>query len=103
MFLSRSNLDNAGHGHLFAYLHFLPAAERLLLTFIFLLIRPFIMAGITLLFTEPPDAQKPNVRWRLYVFKGGEVLNGRLKRAFHHILSLSKGNVVLHCAFCLLQ
>ncbi|KNA20967.1 hypothetical protein SOVF_047580 [Spinacia oleracea] len=31
--------------------------------------------GITLLFTEPPDAQKPNVRWRLYVFKGGEVLN----------------------------
>ncbi|XP_021761596.1 FHA domain-containing protein DDL-like [Chenopodium quinoa] len=31
--------------------------------------------GITLLFTEPPDARKPNVRWRLYVFKGGEVLN----------------------------
>ncbi|XP_057249882.1 FHA domain-containing protein DDL isoform X2 [Beta vulgaris subsp. vulgaris] len=31
--------------------------------------------GITLLFTEPPDARQPNVRWRLYVFKGGEVLN----------------------------
>ncbi|KAB1226369.1 FHA domain-containing protein DDL [Morella rubra] len=31
--------------------------------------------GVTLLFTEPPDARKPSVRWRLYVFKGGEVLN----------------------------
>ncbi|XP_059435544.1 uncharacterized protein LOC132168562 isoform X2 [Corylus avellana] len=31
--------------------------------------------GITLLFTEPPDARKPEIRWRLYVFKGGEVLN----------------------------
>lgn len=31
--------------------------------------------GITLLFTEPPDARKPNIRWRLYVFKGGEMLN----------------------------
>ncbi|KAG6790601.1 hypothetical protein POTOM_006759 [Populus tomentosa] len=31
--------------------------------------------GVTLLFTEPPDAKKPNVRWRLYVFKGGEALN----------------------------
>ncbi|CAO2833519.1 unnamed protein product [Amaranthus hypochondriacus] len=31
--------------------------------------------GVTLLFTEPPDARKPNIRWRLYVFKGGEVLN----------------------------
>lgn len=31
--------------------------------------------GVTLLFNEPPDAQKPNVRWRLYVFKAGEVLN----------------------------
>lgn len=31
--------------------------------------------GITLLFTEPPDARKPDIRWRLYVFKGGEVLN----------------------------
>ncbi|KAJ4715360.1 FHA domain-containing protein DDL [Melia azedarach] len=30
--------------------------------------------GVTLLFNEPPDARKPNVRWRLYVFKGGEVL-----------------------------
>ncbi|XP_062077776.1 FHA domain-containing protein DDL [Humulus lupulus] len=31
--------------------------------------------GITLLFNEPPDARKPDVRWRLYVFKNGEVLN----------------------------
>ncbi|KAF9666950.1 hypothetical protein SADUNF_Sadunf16G0281900 [Salix dunnii] len=31
--------------------------------------------GVTLLFTEPPDAKKPDVRWRLYVFKGGEALN----------------------------
>ncbi|OVA19169.1 Forkhead-associated (FHA) domain [Macleaya cordata] len=31
--------------------------------------------GVTLLFTEPPDARKPNVRWRLYVFKAGKVLN----------------------------
>ncbi|KAK0602113.1 hypothetical protein LWI29_030474 [Acer saccharum] len=30
---------------------------------------------ITLLFNEPPEARKPDVRWRLYVFKGGEVLN----------------------------
>ncbi|XP_059664171.1 FHA domain-containing protein DDL-like [Cornus florida] len=30
---------------------------------------------VTLLFTEPPDAWKPDIRWRLYVFKGGEVLN----------------------------
>ncbi|MCL7031555.1 hypothetical protein MKW94_012596 [Papaver nudicaule] len=31
--------------------------------------------GVTLLFTEPSDARMPDVRWRLYVFKGGEVLN----------------------------
>ncbi|KAJ0986114.1 hypothetical protein J5N97_004470 [Dioscorea zingiberensis] len=31
--------------------------------------------GVTLLFTEPADARKPEVRWRLYVFKGGEVQN----------------------------
>ncbi|XP_078436734.1 SMAD/FHA domain-containing protein [Wolffia australiana] len=31
--------------------------------------------GVTLLFTEPADARKPDVRWRLYVFKGGEALN----------------------------
>ncbi|CAN4117792.1 unnamed protein product [Withania somnifera] len=34
--------------------------------------------GITLLFNEPPDARKPDIRWRLYVFKGGEVLNDPL-------------------------
>ncbi|KAK1391823.1 SMAD/FHA domain-containing protein [Heracleum sosnowskyi] len=31
--------------------------------------------GITLLFNEAPDARKPDTRWRLYVFKGGDVLN----------------------------
>ncbi|GAA0146088.1 RNA splicing factor [Lithospermum erythrorhizon] len=31
--------------------------------------------GVTLLFTEPPEARKPSIRWRLYVFKGGDVLN----------------------------
>ncbi|XP_042042538.1 FHA domain-containing protein DDL-like [Salvia splendens] len=34
--------------------------------------------GVTLLFNEPPDARKPEIRWRLYVFKGGEVLNDPL-------------------------
>lgn len=28
--------------------------------------------GITLLFTEPPEARQPSMRWRLYVFKDGE-------------------------------
>ncbi|GMN51526.1 hypothetical protein TIFTF001_020682 [Ficus carica] len=28
--------------------------------------------GVTLLFNEPPDARKPDIRWRLYVFKNGE-------------------------------
>ncbi|KAL6544440.1 hypothetical protein OROMI_023302 [Orobanche minor] len=31
--------------------------------------------GVTLLFNEPPEARLPDTRWRLYVFKGGEVLN----------------------------
>lgn len=31
--------------------------------------------GVTLLFNEPADARKPDIRWRLYVFKGGEPLN----------------------------
>lgn len=34
--------------------------------------------GITILFTEPSDARKPDVRWRLYVFKAGESLNDPL-------------------------
>ncbi|KAK6132896.1 hypothetical protein DH2020_033376 [Rehmannia glutinosa] len=34
-----------------------------------------VLSGVTLLFNEPPDARKPDIRWRLYVFKGGEVLN----------------------------
>ncbi|KAI8009344.1 E3 SUMO-protein ligase MMS21, partial [Camellia lanceoleosa] len=32
-------------------------------------------SGVTLLLNEPPDARKPDIRWRLYVFKAGEVLN----------------------------
>lgn len=31
--------------------------------------------GVTLQFTEPPEARKPTVRWRLYIFKDGEPLN----------------------------
>lgn len=26
--------------------------------------------GIAIKYTEPPEAQKPSVRWRAYVFKG---------------------------------
>eukprot|EP00850_Spirogloea_muscicola_P024035 SM000427S15753 [mRNA] locus=s427:21727:23715:+ [translate_table: standard] len=33
--------------------------------------------GVALLFTEPPEARKPTTRWRLYVFKDGEPLNGK--------------------------
>ncbi|GKC38819.1 FHA domain-containing protein DDL, partial [Tanacetum coccineum] len=36
------------------------------------------MTGVTLLFTEPPDARKPDIRWRFYVFKGGESFNDPL-------------------------
>ncbi|CAL9093810.1 unnamed protein product [Musa textilis] len=32
------------------------------------------MLGVTLLFNEPPDAHQPEIRWRLYRFKSGEVL-----------------------------
>ncbi|RHN57057.1 putative transcription factor interactor and regulator FHA-SMAD family [Medicago truncatula] len=31
--------------------------------------------GVTLLFNEPPEARKPDIKWRLYVFKTGEMLN----------------------------
>ncbi|KAL2611618.1 hypothetical protein R1flu_023310 [Riccia fluitans] len=34
--------------------------------------------GVTLQFTEPPEARKPTTRWRLYVFKDGEPLNDPL-------------------------
>ncbi|KAJ4821877.1 hypothetical protein Tsubulata_026847 [Turnera subulata] len=34
-----------------------------------------VCESITLLFNEPPDARKPDIRWRLYVFKGGDFLN----------------------------
>ena len=29
-------------------------------------------AGIELKFVEPPEARKPNRKWRLYIFKAGE-------------------------------
>lgn len=48
-------------------------------------------AGVTLLFNEPPDARKPDVRWRLYVFKSGEVLNGNC----YKYISLFKSNHIL--------
>ncbi|CAL4907581.1 unnamed protein product [Urochloa decumbens] len=33
------------------------------------------VAGVNLLYNEPPEARKSEIRWRLYVFKGGEPLN----------------------------
>jgi len=33
------------------------------------------VAGVNLLYSEPPEARKSEIRWRLYVFKGGEPLN----------------------------
>ncbi|KAJ4867888.1 FHA domain-containing protein DDL [Raphanus sativus] len=35
--------------------------------------------GIPLLFNEPPEARKPNKRWRLYVFKDSEPLDEPLQ------------------------
>ncbi|KAJ0249078.1 FHA domain-containing protein DDL [Hirschfeldia incana] len=35
--------------------------------------------GIALLFNEPPEARKPNKRWRLYVFKDSEPLDEPLQ------------------------
>ena len=28
--------------------------------------------GVTMKFTEPPEARKPNLKWRFYVYKGKE-------------------------------
>ncbi|KAF8748885.1 hypothetical protein HU200_012812 [Digitaria exilis] len=33
------------------------------------------VAGVNLLYSEPPEAHKSDIRWRLYGFKGGEPLN----------------------------
>jgi len=33
------------------------------------------VAGVNLLYSEPPEARKSEIRWRLYVFKDGEPLN----------------------------
>ncbi|CAN6347202.1 unnamed protein product [Urochloa humidicola] len=33
------------------------------------------VAGVNLLYNQPPEARKSEIRWRLYVFKGGEPLN----------------------------
>ncbi|PAN20455.1 hypothetical protein PAHAL_3G319600 [Panicum hallii] len=33
------------------------------------------VAGVNLLYSEPPEARKSENRWRLYVFKGGQPLN----------------------------
>lgn len=35
-------------------------------------------AGVTLIFNYPREARKPDLRFKLYVFKAGEVLNGNL-------------------------
>ncbi|KAK3139022.1 hypothetical protein QOZ80_5AG0376630 [Eleusine coracana subsp. coracana] len=36
------------------------------------------VAGVNMLYSEPPEGRKPDIRWRLYVFKGGEPLNDPL-------------------------
>jgi smad nuclear-interacting protein 1 len=36
------------------------------------------VAGVNLLYSEPPEGRKSDIRWRLYVFKGGEPLNDPL-------------------------
>ena len=35
--------------------------------------------GVTLVYTEPQEAKKPTVRWRLYVFKNGELQGDPIK------------------------
>ena len=65
---------------------------------VYLLVYAYInlfMTGVTLLFTEPPDARKPDIRWRFYVFKGGESLNGRLAPFFLKVLALNSQNMLL--------
>ena len=32
------------------------------------------LRGVELVHTEPPEARKPNLRWRLYIFKNGAAL-----------------------------
>lgn len=58
------------------------------------------LSGVTLLFNEPPDARKPNIRWRLYVFKNGEVLNGKSCRTWFFQMSScfvsSEKHIVTH-------
>ena len=47
------------------------------LSFIFnCMLNSISFSGVTLLFNEPAEARKPDIKWRLYVFKAGEVLNG---------------------------
>jgi hypothetical protein len=53
--------------------------------------------GITLLFNEPPEARKPSERWRLYVFKDGEPLNGEsLTSSTSLSICLSSGSFVFY-------
>lgn len=44
--------------------------------------------GVTLLFSEPPDARKPTVRWRLHVFKAGEVLKVNISTSAYLLVGL---------------
>lgn len=32
------------------------------------------VAGVEIKYNEPPEARKPSLHWRLYIFKGGECL-----------------------------
>lgn len=56
-----------------------------------------LCSGVTLLFNEPPDARKPDTRWRLYVFKAGEVLNGNSCKDFAYNLYQSNNMLLDAC------
>ena len=50
-------------------------------------------AGIELKFVEPPEARKPNRKWRLYIFKAGEKDAIKGTCVEEHC-----GTAALHCA-----
>ncbi|KAL6619414.1 hypothetical protein ACP70R_034553 [Stipagrostis hirtigluma subsp. patula] len=46
--------------------------------------------SVDLLYSEPPEARKSDIRWRLYVFKGGEPLAGTTVRSSDELLPVWK-------------
>ncbi|KAG0517685.1 hypothetical protein BDA96_09G110500 [Sorghum bicolor] len=57
------------------------------------------VAGVNLLYSEPPEARKSEIRWRLYVFKDGEPLNELMWRMWKNGMLLF---VILCFCFALL-